>query len=180
MDRYDIEIEHVAFEIHPETPQEGVNLYERIPGAKQGLAQLRERGKPLGLTFGDIEIMSNTKKALLVGEYAKEKGVSGAYSKAMFQAYFADARDIGNEDIILDIAKSVGLDQEGATAAFTSAAYEAILEENLRLGHELNIRSVPTFIVNDEVMVVGSQPEAAFVQVFDQLAGKGQDKKFVL
>ena len=72
--RFDIEIEHIGIEIHPETPEEGVDLRGRIYGIEEMYENLRCRGKEYGLNFCDVKLLSNSKKALIVGEYARKVG----------------------------------------------------------------------------------------------------------
>ena len=73
--RFDIEMEHIGIEIHPETPEEGVDLRGRIYGIEEMYENLRCRGKEYGLKCCDAKLLSNSKKALIVGEYARKNSL---------------------------------------------------------------------------------------------------------
>ena len=72
--KFDIEMEHIGIEIHPETPEEGVDLRGKMSGMEEMYEHLRCRGKEYGLNFCDIRLLSNSRKALIVGEYARKVG----------------------------------------------------------------------------------------------------------
>ena len=58
--RYEIEIEHIGFEIHPETYAEGIDLRGRISGMDEMYENVRIRGKEYGLSFCDYGILANS------------------------------------------------------------------------------------------------------------------------
>lgn len=147
----------------------GTDLLKRLPGADQMLDRLREQGAPYGLEFGELTLLANTQKALRVGQYAKEKGMGNAFADAMFTANFTKCLNIGDPAVITKIATSVGLDLNGVQNAMASTAYAQQLADNLAEGQKRNIRSVPTFIINDEVVLVGAQSADAFRKAFDQI-----------
>ena len=62
--RFDIEMEHIGIEIHPETPEEGVDLRGRISGIEEMYENFRCRGKEYGLKFCDIRLLSNSRKGI--------------------------------------------------------------------------------------------------------------------
>jgi predicted DsbA family dithiol-disulfide isomerase len=59
--RFDIELEHVGIEIHPETPRCGVDLKEYIFETNEMYQHLRSRDKEYGLNFCDVKILSNSR-----------------------------------------------------------------------------------------------------------------------
>lgn len=159
----------MAYEIHPEYKAEGDNVEAKFPDYKKLMERLKVQGAPYGCKYDDISVLSNTYKALLVGEHAKTLGVEEAYIDAMFEAYFSKALNIGDIKIIDQIAASVGIDPASVQAAINNPKYQEILTENNRLGREYGINSVPTFIINNKYKVVGAQPPEQFIQIFKQL-----------
>ena len=59
-----------------------------------------------------MDYLPNTHDALVMGELARDAGpdVHDAVHDAIFAAYFAHGRDIGDRDILLDVAAAEGLD----------------------------------------------------------------------
>ena len=62
--RFDIEIEHMGIEIHPETPICGVDLRGRISGTDEMYENLRCRGREYGLNFCDVKSPAEFKKGI--------------------------------------------------------------------------------------------------------------------
>jgi len=130
--------------------------------------QLDARGKPLGVRFGPQPLMSNSRKGLEGGEFAKEHGRYDAYHEGMFKAFFTDCMDIGDPEVILDVARGAGLDADELRAALDADVYLDRLEETLRLARKKWVSAVPTCFIEGYGTITGAQPietfRAAFVE----------------
>ena len=93
-DKYAFEVEHIGFELHEGTPENGEDMNINHPGTPQTIAYINQIGSPYGLHLCELPILANTKKALIVGEYAKTIGKSEAYTHAVWKAYMVDGRSI--------------------------------------------------------------------------------------
>lgn len=56
--------EWVSYELHPETPEEGILLAERFPDYDLDalFEELRVKGTAYGYEFGDVTLLSNSRK----------------------------------------------------------------------------------------------------------------------
>jgi len=99
--------------------------------------------------------------------HAAEYGLQTPVISAVFDAYFLDGRDIGEPEILADIAETAGMDRE-ATLRFllSDADTETILAED-ELARQLGVNGVPCFIINRKYAVSGAQSPEVLVQVFD-------------
>ena len=120
--------------------------------------QLDDRGQELGVRFGAQPLMSNSRLALMGGEFAKEQARHGEYHEAVFRAYFTECRDIGRRDVILDAARNVGLDAEQLSEALQDKVYFPRLAATTRKARAKGITGAPTFLVNGQTRVVGAVP----------------------
>jgi len=168
---FDIEIEHIGFELNPQTPQEGLNFLKQFPGADQKLNDIQNLGKAHGIEFGRIEQIANTRKAHIVSEYAKEIGKGEVFVNAVLIACLVDTKNIGLEENLIEIADSVGISKEEVSRALTDTKYSHNFEENKNLIHKFSVRSAPTFVINDEHVVVGAQSRERFYKLFEKLQG---------
>lgn len=75
----------------------------------------RRLGVPMVLP--SISPQPRTDKAFLVLQLAQEQGKAEEFSEAIFKAFFQEDRDIGTDEVILDTAVSVGLDEGDVRAA---------------------------------------------------------------
>ena len=167
--RFDIEMEHIGIEIHPETPEKGVDLSGRIYGIEEMYENLRCRGKEYGLKFCDAKLLSNSRKALIVGEYARTVGKNSEFTHEVFKAYFESCLDIGKEAVISEIAQKVGLSKKEVEDCLKNPLYQKSFLNNCAEARKLDISGVPTFIVNGKYRITGAQEEETFVELFEQL-----------
>ncbi|AQQ15996.1 DSBA-like thioredoxin domain protein [Corynebacterium glaucum] len=94
-----------------------------------------------------------TEKAFLVLQLAQEHGVAEAYSRAVFAAFFQEDRDIGDEDVIVNIAESVGI--EAALARQAMRSPERLRQHRADLAYAtetVGVTAVPSFVVNGKLL----------------------------
>jgi len=88
---------------------------------------------------------------------------------AIYKAYFEDAKDIGRLDVLIDIAREIGLDAADLeTRLAAGEMHEEILTE-AHDAHGMGITGVPFFIFNGLYAMSGAQPPAAFTNVLQQI-----------
>jgi predicted DsbA family dithiol-disulfide isomerase len=149
-----------AFEIHPERPPEGVPIERRFsPGA---IARLREHvgllAAEVGLEMRVPEKLSNSRPALMGGEFAKESGRFEHYHEAVFSAYFLHGKDIGDVEILVDIADGVGIETDPFREAVAGQKHAGALRASRQEADSLGLTAVPSFVFVDGTIVVGAQP----------------------
>lgn len=140
-----------------------------FPGLEQMLERLQTSGEKYGLNYGKLEILANSKKALLVGELARDNNLNNEYTDEMFKAYFEECLNIGLDDIIIQIGEKVGLTKEDILSAMTNHEYEHRLHKNHQDGIKYQINSVPTFIIDDKYALVGAQDSQKFIDIFESI-----------
>ena len=146
-------------------------LSVRLPGIDwEGMYQnLRRSGAQYGISFGDVKLLSNSRLSLEAGEYARDHGRFDEYHEEIFRAYFTEVKDIGRMDVILDAARSAGLDAEGLTAALQDGRYRAKLQNAQQESERYGVTGVPAFIIEDQYKIVGAQPLEVFREVMQKL-----------
>ena len=146
-------------EIHPETPPEGTLMTARFreEDIKRMMGHLRLMGTPFGIAFVDRPLLSNSRPALLAAEFAREQGKFQAFHEAVFAAYFSHGLDIGDLDVLGQIAGDVGIDAEALAGAIKSGKYLPMLEKTKEDAARLGVTGVPTFFINDKRSIVGAQ-----------------------
>jgi predicted DsbA family dithiol-disulfide isomerase len=160
----------LSYELHPETPPKGILLSERFKGYDLSSfhEQLRERGREVGVVFGDRTLLSNSQLALRASEFARDQGKYDDFHENMFQAYFTEGRDIGNPDVIAAVAEKSGLDKKQMLMAIADGRYKSRLDEARREGQLLGLTGIPLFIIENKLKIVGAQP----IEVFRNLLEK--------
>jgi predicted DsbA family dithiol-disulfide isomerase len=78
--------------------------------------------------------------------YAAEHGVGQRYIQRMFRAFFVEQRDIGQPEVLTDVATELGLDTDDFRVALDSSRYAEAHRQALRRARQLQITAVPTFL----------------------------------
>lgn len=165
---YDIEVEWRSYLLDPTTPEEG-RPHPYPPEARaQRQGPLQAMAAEAGLPLVDREWISNSRKALEAAEYAREQGLFDPFHRAVFHAYFAEGRDIGNRDELRAIARAVGLDDEALATALAEGRYTQRVEADVMLAWRIGFTGVPAFILGNRA-IVGAQPYAVFEEVMTLL-----------
>ena len=118
---------------------------------------LQDWARHQGLRIGMPPVFPvNSVKAMRGAFYAEEEGVISPYSKAVFEAYWGDLRDISQEDVLRDIVGQVGLDEATFFAKIADPAYKTRLKENTDEVIARGGFGSPTMFVNGDDMYFGN------------------------
>ncbi len=154
----------MAFPLHPDTPLQGRSLQDLFSGQKvdipQLLARLKQVAQDLELPFGDRKMTYNSRLAQELGKWAEQMGKGETFHTAVFKAYFADGQNIGDTEILADIARSIGLSGSRARGVLKDGAFKAAVDADWNRAYESRITAVPTFWMGGQSLV-GAQPYAA-------------------
>jgi predicted DsbA family dithiol-disulfide isomerase len=161
----------VSYELHPETPPQGVLLSERFKGRDLSsfYEQLRVRGNEVGIVFNVHTLLSNSRLALMASEYARDMNKYDAFHENIFHAYFTESLDIGHLDVIASVAAKSGLDATEMIIAVNDGRYASRLDESRREGQLLGLTGIPLFIINNQYKIVGAQSLEVFRDFFDKM-----------
>ncbi len=112
----DVQIRVRPFELRPDPVPTLRPEDEYLPRVwRDAVLPMAERvGIPVRLP--SVSPQPRTEKAFLVLQLAQEEGLAATYSRAMFTAFFQEDLDIGDETVIVDVARRAGLDPAAARA----------------------------------------------------------------
>ncbi len=170
------DVEWKAFEIHPDTPQNGISMEAYFNNSNFDAMQNRieSYGSDTGIKLNN-KILSNSHLSLMANEYAKRHNKFYEFHDAIYRAYFDDGEDIGDIKVILDIAGRVGLDKEGLKIYLQDKEASIKVSESSLDAEEMGITGVPAFIIEDEI-IVGAQPYETMKQIIQKkLLQKGAE-----
>lgn len=116
----DVEVTIRPFELRPDPVPTLRPEDEYLPRVwKQSVYPMSDRvGLPI--TLPSISPQPRTDRAFMVLQLAQERGLAEAYTEAMFSAFFQQDRNIGLDEVIIDVATSVGLHQAEVEEALRS------------------------------------------------------------
>jgi predicted DsbA family dithiol-disulfide isomerase len=119
-------------------------------------------------------VQPRSRKAHEAAEYAREMGLLDAMNHALFKAFFQDGRDLADLEVLVDIGRSVGLDEDGLREALDSGRHAERVLEDEQLARQIGISGVPALIVTagaQAYLVSGAQPYETVMSVIAQARG---------
>ena len=95
----------------------------------------------------------NSRLAQELGKWAESKGKGDAFHDAVFRAYFADGKNIGKIQIVVDLAVSVGLSGKEAQKVLQTRAFRTAVDLDWSRSLEIDPELVPTVMINGRMLV---------------------------
>ncbi|MCI5094897.1 MAG: DsbA family oxidoreductase [Rhodobacteraceae bacterium] len=171
-------IEWHPFQLNPDMPREGMDrrdYLERKFGGKDGAvrayAPVVEHAEKAGLNI-NFEAMQRTPNTLDAHRLIHWAGIEGKQQEAvdaLFHAYFVDARDIGDAEVLGDIADSIGMDAAVVLKLLKTENDRADIQQRDSHSRKMGVNSVPTFIVANKHAVPGAQPPELWAKVIGEI-----------
>ena len=173
--RDDVEVVWRPFQLDPHapaTPTPVADAYARKFGGPEQAAQIIDKmtatAAAAGLEFHlDEAQRANTFEAHRLIDRAAADGRQSAMKERLLQAYFTEGPDIGDREVLVDLAGDVGLDSERIRAFLASDEGTAELREELVTGLERGVNAVPTFVFEGRWAVPGAQEADTMLRVLE-------------
>lgn len=141
--------------------------------AKQLNEQVALMTAQAGITF-DIDTMkwANSLSAHRLLQWTKTQGKAHELEERLFEAVFVKGENIGDNQLLVSIAKELGLSEVEAEKAITSEIFSEAVQEDIRNAQYVGLRGVPHFVINEEATFSGALPPESFLQVLTQYHDK--------
>jgi len=175
------QIEWHPFQLNPDMPPEGMDRREYLEtkfGGKDNAvavyARVEQAAKDAGLeiNFDGIKTTPNTLNAHRLIHWAGIEGFQTFVVAALFKAYFVEGRNIGDIDVLADIADAAGMDAAVARALLQGDADKEDISARDAHSRKMGISGVPTFIVANKHAVSGAQPAELWSQVIADISAQ--------
>jgi len=171
---HDVKIKWIHFPLHPDTPEEGRTLEDLFAGRGMDIdkmyQQMKDRMAAEGLPYGKRTHTYNSRLAQELGVWADTQPGGEAIHDALFRAYFVDAKNIGDADVLVEVAKSIGLDEAQAREVLEKRTFKDAVDADWAKSRQYGVTGVPTFVAANRG-VVGAQPYEALVELVQQARG---------
>ncbi len=170
-------IEWHPFQLNPDMPREGMDRRAYLTGkfgdrADEVYGQIAKHFKDIDLE-ADLDAITRTPNTLDAHRMIHWAGIEGkqtAMVDALFRAYFVEGRDIGDHEVLGDIADGIGLDASVILRLLGSDADRQNIIDRDASAREMAVNSVPTFIVGGKHAVPGAQPPELWLKVIEELS----------
>ena len=172
------------FELDPTIPVEGQD-YKAYMAAKFGSGDtaatsrwhaMRDMLVKIGaeedipFVFDGIPLRPNTMKAHRLMHWAQGQGKGMAAKEALFEAFFRDHRDIGDNDVLADVAGEIGLDRAMVADLIASEADHDTVKAEEATFVQMGVQSVPTFIADRKWALQGAESSEKIADMIRTIA----------
>jgi len=113
-------------------------------------------------------VQPRSRRAHEAAKWAQTQNQFDAYNEAVFRAFFERGEDIGNIDVLMQLASGLALDELSLHAALDSKQFEPIVLADENEAAELGVHAVPAFVADRRFALTGVQPVAALEQMVDR------------
>jgi len=178
------EIEYHPFQLNPDFPPEGMDRRAYMDakfggreGAVKAYLPVQEHADKAGLTI-DFEAIARTPNTLDAHRLIHWAGIEQRQQvvvQRLFEAYFREGRDIGDRDVLCDIADSAEMDAGVVARLLAADADTDTIRTRDTEARKMRVQSVHTFIVAGQHAVPGAQPPDLWVQVTGEIMAKLED-----
>jgi predicted DsbA family dithiol-disulfide isomerase len=175
--RDEVEVVYHSFELDPSSPrgQRESNLamlstkFGKSPAEALAMDdQVGSLARAEGLGFDSGRPVGNTFDVHRVLHLGLDRGVQHALLGAVNEAYFAQARDVFDRDVLTEVAAGAGLDADEVGKVLDGEAYADEVRQDELQARQIGIGGVPFFVFDMALGASGAQPAELFASALSQ------------
>jgi predicted DsbA family dithiol-disulfide isomerase len=165
------------YQLDPTIPDGGLDRAEYMAkkfGASGRLQSVHDNlvrlGAEVGLPFAfdKIKRAPNTLDAHRVIRWANSAGLQGKVVDRLFKAYFVEGRDIGDREVLINIAGECGLDARLVEKLLAEGADADLVREEIAQAQAIGVSGVPFYIFAGRLGVPGAQDPSVLLSAMAQ------------
>ena len=158
------DIKHVPFQLNPDMPAEGISRDKYLEikfGGKDYAApmyenmRLKANESGINLNLDKIKKTPNTVLSHLLIILSEQFNLQNKIKERVYQSYFIDGLDIGDINVLVDIAKEINI-AENTVKDFINEKNIELVNSKISIAREKNISGVPFFEIGED-LISGAQ-----------------------
>ena len=154
--------------LRPDTPKEGLLRQARSGETDDELSEpIRSQVREAGLIMRPPPVTPNTMFALEATEYAQQHGKFMEFHHAAYKAYWDERKDLGQLDVLAEVATSVSLDADEMIQCLETHEFSNQVMGQYQEALQHGIRGIPTFVVGN-LLFTGAHPYDIFKSAMNQ------------
>ncbi|NDE20996.1 MAG: DsbA family oxidoreductase [Actinobacteria bacterium] len=181
----EVRVRYRAYQLDPSAPIDApspvIDSYAKRFGGPERAAEIIARVSEVAATEG-IEfrmaqaLRTNTRRAhrLLKFVEVHAEHLQSSVNERLMQAYFHDGLDIGDPAVLAQGARDAGFQHPLLDTVLSTDADEwsQRVVDDLAWAADRDITAVPTFVIDDAMVIPGAQDTSMFVRILRKLADK--------
>ena len=162
-----VDIEHHPVILMPDSPAEGVRIADLLksrygvtdPASSWARPHAEARASGLDLDLGRQPFAYPTLDAHTLIRLARGRGTQHALAVAISKAYFMDALNISDVQVLADIGALHGFDRGEVIALLADGNERVQTQREVSRSFEAGVKSVPHFVFNGRIAINGGRSE---------------------
>lgn len=110
-----------------------------------------------GLPFTERKFSYNSRSAQELAKWAKREGREDAFNEAVYRAYFVEAANIADTEVLLLLVEEAGLPAAEARRMLSERPFQQAVNDDWQRCYSLGVTAVPTYL-SEGLAIVGAQP----------------------
>ena len=165
------------FQLNPELAAEGMAfdtyLSTRFGGRAQvaeALSQLEALGADNGIrfNFADLKRVPNTVNAHRLMLLARDWNLQNELAEALFRAFFEQGQDIGDVNVLIEIAAGLGLSEAAVRGVLSDDSSLKILAAEEAQARQMGFSATPNYLFNRRVLLPGAAEVDTLLQAVEE------------
>lgn len=160
-----------VFPLHPEIPEEGMELTELFRGRDFDVEAMRQRlgvvAEGLGLSVAKRTRIANSRRAQELGKWAETMGKGDQFRRSAYHAYFAEGRNITLLPELEAIAEHAGLPKDDVYDILAQSLFADAVDADWARARELAVTAVPFHLFGEKTLV-GFHPYEDYLELVNR------------
>ncbi|WP_319421641.1 DsbA family oxidoreductase [Pleurocapsa sp. FMAR1] len=150
----EVEIEWMPFELRPYPTPTLKPEDDYLPRVWQQSVYPLAEAMEISIQLPSISPQPYTHSAFEGYQFAKAHGKAEAYNDRVLKAFFQEDRDIGELEVLVQLAEEIGLPKQEFKQALIERRYKAIHQQALKHAYEsVGVTSVPTLVIGGQIFL---------------------------
>ncbi|MDB6060364.1 MAG: polyketide synthase [Verrucomicrobiaceae bacterium] len=162
-----VDIEHHPVILTADCPPEGTRIADLLksrhgvtdPSAAWARPHAEARASGLDLDLSRQLFAYPTLNAHTLIRWARPRGTQHALASAISKAYFMDALNISNSEVLADIALQHGFERDEVITLLADEEERAETQHRVVRSAKAGVKSVPHFVFNGRIAISGGRSE---------------------
>lgn len=172
------EIRWRPFQLDATIPSDGMDRQEYLDNkfgpekSREIYKDIRKAGEIEGIPFAFDRIRKspNTLNAHRLIRWAATGDQQDALVERLFELFFIEGEDIGQNSVLVDAAREVNMDADLVADLIGTDKDIDKVEGEIALAQQMGVQGVPTFVVAKQHVLVGAQSAEILADVLTQIS----------
>jgi predicted DsbA family dithiol-disulfide isomerase len=179
-----IEVRYRPYQLDPRAPTDAEPMYDYLA------RRFGDRGRDIaahviGIARGEGLVMDydrglsvntlNAHRLLMLADRERGAAIQRALVRRLFEAHFAEGRDVGDPRVLAELAGEIGMEPDEARNYLETDEGAGEVQEQIAAAQRLGVNAVPTYVFDDKYVIEGAQPTELFLQALNTIAEEAAD-----